>query len=71
MGVAVIPPLYLPTELIVNGKPVSKNLKELHLAMEWLTNELAKLGVDSVEEVFYAELQSDGTVHINKGHHSV
>lgn len=58
--------LYLPTELIVDGQVVTKNLLELNLSEEWLTNQLKRNGVYAVEEVFFAELQADGSVFIDK-----
>ncbi|MET3289877.1 UNVERIFIED_CONTAM: uncharacterized membrane protein YcaP (DUF421 family) [Brevibacillus sp. OAP136] len=55
-----------PSELIVDSQIVEKNLKEFNLSKEWLYQELAKHGVYSVEEVFYAELQEDGSVIVDK-----
>ncbi|MDF2889852.1 MAG: hypothetical protein K0R80_219 [Clostridia bacterium] len=57
---------YLPTEIIVDGKLVSKNMKELNLNNEWLNQQLTQIGLDSVKDVFFAELQSDGSLHISK-----
>lgn len=57
---------YLPAEIIVDGKLVKKNLKELNLDYEWLNRQLIQAGIRSVDEVFFAELQSDGSVHISK-----
>jgi len=58
--------LYLPSELIVDGKVVAKNLKELNMNKEWLEHQIRLTGVKSVKEVFYAELQSDGSVYVDK-----
>jgi len=58
--------LYIPMELIVDGKIVTRNLKELNLNLEWLENQIKLCGVHSVEEVFFAELQSDGSVYVDK-----
>lgn len=57
---------YLPTEIIVDGKLVSKNLKELGLTNEWLTQQLKQAGLNSMNDVFFAELQNDGSLHIDK-----
>lgn len=57
---------YLPMDLIIDGKIVEKNLLEVNLTKEWLFNELKKQGVNSEKEVLYAQLQSDGTVYIDK-----
>ncbi|NIK79039.1 uncharacterized membrane protein YcaP (DUF421 family) [Paenibacillus castaneae] len=58
--------LYLPTELIVDGKIVKRNLKELQLNREWLEEQIKPYGVQSVHDVFFAELQSDGTIYVDK-----
>ncbi|OXM87089.1 YetF domain-containing protein [Paenibacillus rigui] len=58
--------LYLPTELIVDGKIVKRNLKELQLNREWLEDQIKSFGVQSVDEVFFAELQSDGSLYLDK-----
>lgn len=57
---------YLPSEIISDGKIVERNLKELGLDKEWVEQQLIALGVKLVEEVFYAELQKDGSLYIIK-----
>lgn len=57
---------YVPTEMIVDGKIVRKNLQELQLSREWLEGELREAGIESVEDVFFAELQSDGSLYVTK-----
>jgi uncharacterized membrane protein YcaP (DUF421 family) len=64
--IAAIPRRYLPTELIVDGKIVKNNLRELNLSEEWLNQQLLLQGVHKLDDVFFAELQSDGTVYIDK-----
>ncbi|WP_027094432.1 DUF421 domain-containing protein [Cohnella thermotolerans] len=66
MQIAPRPRTFLPSELIVDGNVVAQNLKEWGLDREWLNRQLEKSGVRSVEEVFYAELESDGTVYVAK-----
>nr|WP_155816455.1 DUF421 domain-containing protein [Bacillus methanolicus] len=58
--------LYLPTELIVDGEVVKKNLQELNLSEEWLNQQLLLQGIHKLEDVFFAELQSDGSIYIDK-----
>lgn len=58
--------IYLPTEIIVDGRVVKRNLRELNLDNEWVTQQITQAGINSVEEVFFAELQSDGSLHISK-----
>jgi len=57
---------YLPTEIIVDGKLVTKNMKEYDLDKSWLDNTLNTAGIKSIKEVFFAEIQSDGSLYISK-----
>ncbi|GAA4852103.1 hypothetical protein GCM10023310_33670 [Paenibacillus vulneris] len=57
--------LYLPTELIVDGQVVKRNLKELQLSYKWLEEQLRQSGAASIQEVFFAELQSDGSLFVD------
>ncbi|MEQ4484856.1 DUF421 domain-containing protein [Cohnella silvisoli] len=66
MQIPVQERLYLPSELIVDGKIVKRNLKELHLNREWLEERIKSYGMQSVQEVFFAELQSDGSLFLDK-----
>ncbi|MDR0269946.1 DUF421 domain-containing protein [Paenibacillus sp.] len=58
--------LYLPTELIVDGKTIEQNLKKLQFDHDWLDQQIKQQGVNSVQEIFFAELQSDGSVYLDK-----
>jgi uncharacterized membrane protein YcaP (DUF421 family) len=58
-------PKYIPTEVIAEGKISRRNLKELNLTEEWLHEQLKKQGVGKAEHVFYAEVQTDGSLHID------
>ncbi|MDE3839206.1 hypothetical protein C0966_07530 [Bacillus methanolicus] len=60
------PRQYLPTELIVDGKVVKKNLQELNLSEDWLNQQLLLQGIHKYEDLFFAELQSDGSIFIDK-----
>ena len=57
-------PKYLPSEMIVDNKIMYKNLKAYGLNTQWLENELRHQKINSVKEVFYAEIQSDGTLYV-------
>jgi len=57
---------YLPSEIIVDGNVVSKNLIEFSKNQAWLLMELAKQNIDSASDVLYAELQQDGSLYIQK-----
>jgi len=66
MQIPVENPLYIPTEIIVDGKLVEKNLQELNLELKWVNSQLQQAGISSIEEVFFAELQRDGSLFISK-----
>ncbi|RKN85705.1 DUF421 domain-containing protein [Paenibacillus ginsengarvi] len=68
MQVPLPPNLYMPTEIIVDGAVVTRNLNELNLSMEWLETELRKTGnaLSQLDRIFYAELQRDGSLHVDK-----
>ena len=58
-------PLYIPTELIVDGKIIESNLTELNLSRCWLYKQLKKQNINSVCDVFYAEIDSSGSLFID------
>jgi uncharacterized membrane protein YcaP (DUF421 family) len=57
---------YIPSEIIVDGKVIYDNLKELNLNEDWLNVELNKQNISSIKDIFYAEIQSDGSLYIDK-----
>jgi uncharacterized membrane protein YcaP (DUF421 family) len=59
-------PMYIPTEIIVDGKPVTANLQEMGLTKAWLDEQLKRAGINSAEQVLYGELQSDGSLYISQ-----
>lgn len=61
----------IPTELIVDGKIVEKNLEKIDVSVIWLNQQLKKANIHSLGQVFYAELQLDGTLYIDKYEDSV
>lgn len=54
---------YLPAEVVIDGRIVEKNLKSYGLNIQWLENELRHQKIKSVKDIFYAEIQSDGTLY--------
>ena len=56
----------MPSEIIVDGNVVEQNLLELRLTRQWLDGELKKQGISNIKTVFYAELQEDGSLHVQK-----
>lgn len=66
MKILSSPLKYLPSEIIADGKIIYHNLKELNLDENWLNTQLKMQNVSSVDDVFYAEVQSDGTLFLEK-----
>ncbi|WP_306471866.1 DUF421 domain-containing protein [Bacillus sp. AFS015802] len=58
-------PTYIPTELVVDGNILYQNLKEVGITEEWLRNQLNYFQV-KIQDVFYVELQEDGTIYIDQ-----
>lgn len=60
---------FLPTDLIIDGSIIRKNLSEVGKDAEWLRNELAKyhllLSDSDIKKVFYMSIQEDGTTYIS------
>lgn len=56
----------VPSELVVDGVVIQQNLKQNNLDENWLLGELQKQGVQSLKEVFYASLDSDGNLYVDK-----
>lgn len=54
------------TEVIADGEVIENNLKRLNLQEEWLISQLQQKGIQSISEVFYAEVQKDGSLYIDK-----
>ncbi|WP_456276234.1 YetF domain-containing protein [Bacillus sp. AK128] len=55
----------IATELVLDGKIISQNLTKLRLNEEWLDQQLKNSGVKSVSDVFYAEVQQDGSLYVD------
>lgn len=57
-------PVYIPTEIIVDGKVIDNNLKEAGLSSGWLHRQLEAYRL-AIPDVFYAEIQRDGSLYID------
>ncbi|MCM2533121.1 DUF421 domain-containing protein [Neobacillus pocheonensis] len=55
----------IPIQLIADGKVIEDNLTQLNLNQDWLNEQLRQSGTN-LSEVFYAELQKDGSLYIDK-----
>lgn len=58
-------PEYMPTTIIEDGKIIKQNLTGLNLNEEWILKHLKRHGVNSPRQVFYAEIESDGSVYMD------
>jgi len=54
-----------PTAVVSDGKVDKENLEKLSLDKRWLDQQLQSAGIESVSDVFYAEVQKDGTLYID------
>lgn len=57
-------PPHLPTEIIVSGEIVRKNLMELDLTEEWVIHKLKKKNID-MKEVYFAQVLPDNSLYIS------
>ncbi|SET67847.1 Uncharacterized membrane protein YcaP, DUF421 family [Oceanobacillus limi] len=53
------------TEVISDGIINTNNLKRLNLDENWIEQQLQLAGINSLSEVFYAEVQPDGSLYID------
>lgn len=65
LHITTVKPIYIPSKIIVDGKIIPENLNELNLNQNWLEKQLQQSGV-CLQDVFYAEIQSDGSLYIDK-----
>ncbi|SDN11401.1 Uncharacterized membrane protein YcaP, DUF421 family [Fictibacillus solisalsi] len=62
-GPAIFP---LPTEVISDGNINTANLDKLQLDEAWLRQQLQQQSITSIRDVFYAEVQKDGKLYVDK-----
>ncbi len=55
----------IPLPLIIDGEIQYNNLKYAKLNIDWLSQEINKIGVDKVEKIFLAELKTTGELSID------
>ncbi|MCW1926670.1 YetF domain-containing protein [Bhargavaea beijingensis] len=58
------PSQHMPSEIIADGRVNRKNLKSYGLSEQWLLEEIGKHGVARADQVFFAQLQEDGTLDV-------
>lgn len=64
-NIFTVKPMYIPMELVSDGKVIEKNLKEAGVSFKWLNKQLSLMDLRT-EDVFYVELQQDGTLYVDK-----
>lgn len=52
--------------LIIDGQIQKHNLKQVKLDENWLINELQKKGIKEINEVFFASLDTQGNLYLDK-----
>ncbi|WP_100406911.1 YetF domain-containing protein [Bacillus solitudinis] len=55
----------ISTEVITDGLVITSNLEKLNLDAQWLEQQLQKADIKSISDVFYAEVQKDGTLYVD------
>ncbi|NSW89630.1 MAG: DUF421 domain-containing protein [Firmicutes bacterium] len=53
----------LPLDLIIDGRVMIKNLQKANLNTEWLKNELRNFGIDNLNNVLFASLDTNGNLY--------
>lgn len=64
MSIPTSEPKYLPAEVIIDSKIIHKNLTTYGLNKQWLENKLNEQGIKNIADVFYAEIQADGSLYV-------
>lgn len=54
-----------PRVLIIDGNVMEKSLAQLGYTQQWLLDEIMKYGVRSFKDVFFAQIDSNGTVYVD------
>lgn len=56
----------MPAAVITDGVVNSRNLEKLKLDQQWLDQQLRKTNIQSLSDIFYAEVQQDGSLYIDQ-----
>jgi uncharacterized membrane protein YcaP (DUF421 family) len=56
----------LTKDLVLDGSIMSENLKDINLDEQWLQDQLKDHGIANIKEVFYAGLDSSGSLFVSK-----
>ncbi|WP_053365910.1 YetF domain-containing protein [Bacillus sp. FJAT-27245] len=55
----------IPIAVISDGQVLKENLRKWQLDEEWLGSQLQSAGINDPENIFYAEIQSDGKLYVD------
>ncbi|PAV29126.1 hypothetical protein CIL05_12025 [Virgibacillus profundi] len=55
----------ITTSIISDGKVDQENMGKLNINKQWINQQLNLAGVNSISDVFYAEIQKDGSLYID------
>lgn len=58
-------PQALAKDIIIDGKLISNNLSDLSINKQWLITQLNTKGINSIEDVFYAALDTSGNLYVS------
>lgn len=56
----------VPSEIIKDGEVLEQNLRQNNLTLDWLFQELNRQNIKRVSDIFYASLNTDGTLYVDK-----
>ncbi|HHX93974.1 MAG TPA: DUF421 domain-containing protein, partial [Tenericutes bacterium] len=65
LNIPITKPKYMPTQVILDGRLISKNLKEVGISKMWLLKELRKKNIKKISNVIYAEITNDGSLFVD------
>jgi uncharacterized membrane protein YcaP (DUF421 family) len=61
-----MPPECFSRDLIIDGKLIGRNMERLHIKREWLDNYLKEFGVNDYKQVFYASVDNNMKLFVQK-----
>lgn len=66
LNISTNPFVCLPTDIIIDGKIIEKNLVEIKKDKKWLEKELKKynLSISQTNQIFYLSLEKDGSIYL-------
>lgn len=64
-NIVTVKPRYIPMQLVSDGQIVEDNFKEAGISLGWLKSQLGLMDL-TIEDVFYVQLQKDGTLYVDK-----